>query len=405
VLEEKADAARKDRIRKKNALRQYELNDPFLAGRAVWFKLEKSMKSQHIGMPDGPSAVPSNEQFVRDIQAHGPVDSDHLARVQDQLLVKSAGTATDAITLLSLAAKHRIRAILEDACTLAKGRRASAHGIVPPDLVDLAVGRGDPVSTTLEDSPESQSLKRALKPTVFRRSKLTWKIGSYSKANELPTPVSESHSSPVKTIAFPNVMARRLLKVVQADRAREEARAEKRNKRNANGLLSNDQSSRSGSVSGAAGGIGTPKTPGGDPPPDSVAPKKALTKKEQKRQADMKASEAQQHAATSSSLKMALGGGSLFGGKKISWMTSKQPASDTGFVPPSRLTMSSQKPSSAAKSASNAAAATKGIGDFREDKETGKGVQLRDLVAILEPDLREKKSLARAYGKLNNNKK
>ena len=40
------------------------------------------------------------------------------------------------------------------------------------------------------------------------------------------------------------------------------------------------------------------------------------------------------------------------------------------------------------------------FGQFREDKETGSGIQLRDVVSVLEHDGKEKKALQRAYSRL-----
>ena len=40
------------------------------------------------------------------------------------------------------------------------------------------------------------------------------------------------------------------------------------------------------------------------------------------------------------------------------------------------------------------------FGQFREDRETGSGIQLRDVIPVLEHDGKEKRALQRAYGRL-----
>ena len=41
------------------------------------------------------------------------------------------------------------------------------------------------------------------------------------------------------------------------------------------------------------------------------------------------------------------------------------------------------------------------FGEFREDKEAGAGIQMRDVVLVLEPESKEKKALAKAFTKLS----
>lgn len=158
-------------------------------------------------------------------------------------------------------------------------------------------------------------------------------------------------------------------------------------------------------------GISAPGTPSGllgERAPD-VEVKKGITKKEAKRQAEAKATEAQQHAATNKTMNMALGlgGGALFGGKTISWLAGKgDQSSRSGFPVPPRVNTSnkgeSRNPAQAGSSGAGGQlpSGKRKFGDFREDKETGAGIQLRDLVSVLEADGKEKKALARAYSKL-----
>ena len=149
------------------------------------------------------------------------------------------------------------------------------------------------------------------------------------------------------------------------------------------------------------GGSG-PGTPGylGEQAPD-IDTKKSGKAGDPKKAAASKATEAQQHAATTKTMNMALGlSGAM--GKKLSWMTK---GADTGptnpFLPKVNTNASGSKaPGSNANGISTGLPRSRVFGEFREDKETGAGIQLRDIVSVLENDGKEKKALQRAYGKL-----
>lgn len=180
----------------------------------------------------------------------------------------------------------------------------------------------------------------------------------------------------------------------------------KREKRAANGMLSGD-----GSIANlASAGIAGSSTAGllGERAPD-VDTRRSVSKKEQKRQADAKATEAQQHAATNKTMNMAIGlGGALFG-KKLSWMTKDSPSGSNDFPVTSRTSSNSQAHSrthnmTGPGGATGQTSSGKAFGEFREDKELGAGIQMRDVITTLEPDPKESKALARAYAKLTSKK-
>jgi hypothetical protein len=168
----------------------------------------------------------------------------------------------------------------------------------------------------------------------------------------------------------------------------EEERLRKRRNR-----LEGGGASRAGSV--------IPGTPG------SVAPdpmEKAPTKKEQKKKAEAKVNEAANHAAANATTTQFLGGGGgLFGKKKkYSWMT----GSASGTSTPDKImtqglpgTPSGQVLNSGQERLTNEG--VRRLGTWREDKEKGMGIQIRDWVAVLEQDGREKKALQRAYAILD----
>jgi hypothetical protein len=222
--------------------------------------------------------------------------------------------------------------------------------------------------------------------------------GSFSDAHKLPTPISDGATTP--STSLPNQTVQVLRTTITGDRSSDDERASKRSKRAANSILAGEPS-RSSSFSAGTPGSGTQGTLGERAPEPEAITKKG-SKKDQKKQAD-KVTELQQHAATTQTANMQLG---LGGRKKPSWMVSaRDTASPLGFPVPSRVNtnLSSQNKSSNAGGVGGAGGSSLGkrqIGDFREDKETGKGIQMRDVIMVLDPEPKEKKALARAYSKM-----
>lgn len=177
------------------------------------------------------------------------------------------------------------------------------------------------------------------------------------------------------------------------EREYEESRLRKRIARS-----SGETTSRQGSL--------MPSTPG------SIAPEsieKAPTKKELKKKAEAKTSEAASHAAANVTTAQFLGGGGNIFGKKgkktYSWMTGGGGGSGSGTSTPSRLmTQGLQGTPANAVSTGPERLTSDGarrLGTWREDKEKGRGIQIRDWVTVLEGDGREKKALQLAYTSLD----
>ena len=220
-------------------------------------------------------------------------------------------------------------------------------------------------------------------------------IGSYSEVNKPLTPTSANGQRP-PSIVFGNPIAEALQKISKAERAQEEERLAKRQRR------ATGEGSRAGSTS-----IGTP---GSSKVLGEVAPE-ADTKKGGKAKDKMdatakKALETQQHAATTKTMNMALGlSGAM--GKKLSWMKGGAEAAPSNpyLQKPNPKTEASKANASNANGIGSSLPKSRVFGEFREDKETGSGIQLRDVVSVLESDGKEKKSLQRAFGRFGGQKR
>lgn len=178
----------------------------------------------------------------------------------------------------------------------------------------------------------------------------------------------------------------------------EETRSKKRAKRSENAILGENAGNQAESVepgSGASTPLGE-KAPGLD--------KKGVSKKEARKMVDSKASEAQQHQQSVETARMATNSmlsGRMFGTKKsYSWLN--RGSSGSGFSTPSRLNpaaSSSAGTDKPGRPGEKAAVPPKRLGDWREDKEKGSGIQVRDILFMLELDGRGPRHVQKAYSK------
>lgn len=175
----------------------------------------------------------------------------------------------------------------------------------------------------------------------------------------------------------------------------EEARAAKRAKRNANAILGEGKPE---SAEAAGSGMSTPigdKAPGVE--------KKGMTKKEARKMVDAKVSEAQQHQQSVETARLATNSmisGRVFGTKKsYSWLNQGQ-STPSGFSTPSRVNTGT--PSGADQGGwpgEPAVLPSKRLGDWREDEEKGQGIQVRDVLFMLEMDGRGRRHVQKGYAK------
>lgn len=357
-----------------SAARAVEHNDPFLQFANLHARAEKvarqynldlnlDNKTQPLQKSRNPADYP--EPKVTVATKTGPDGA--LVSVYGSVLPHDS-YLIDQLALLSIATKHRVRELIEDADKIATTRQQTSHGQIPAEWLDSAVplnASGFPVN----DSEAS--------------SNGGVENGGSGSANHRKRSFDASNASGRPGAPPTNHLAQVLREMGKAEREAEEARLRKRQRR------LNGDSTGNGSRAGSA----APGTPGGAAP----EPEKAPTKKEQKKIA------AQKHDASAESVNKTtmkfLGGGK----KKYSWMsmganTPSTPKGPTGTAPGTPV------PTTAVKAPENKSLTQEGrykLGSWREYSEKGKNIQLRDWVTVLERDGREKLALQKAYLKLD----
>ncbi|KAL2036461.1 hypothetical protein N7G274_010829 [Stereocaulon virgatum] len=329
----------------------------------------------------------------RELLVQGPDKNWVMKSVTSEELLDLESPYAEILALISLAAQERIRGLVEDAAALAKGRRMGSHGVVPLELAGIATGSGaSGVGSWVTDAEQQRRLSNKQSTEAYAYLNPLLKLsayyytGSYSEMNKPLTPVSDDHG-PATTKIFANPVAKALNKIAQAQRKAEEDRLAKRQRRSA----------AEGSQAGS-GSVGTSGTPGEVAP--AVEVKKTGKGKKAVDTATQKANEAQQHAATMQTMNYAVGlSGAM--GKKLSWMNKgAAPVPSNPFLAkPNTNASNSKAGASNANGVGSGLTKERAFGEFREDKEAGAGIQLRDVISALEHDGKERKALQRAYYK------
>ncbi|CAI7631050.1 unnamed protein product [Penicillium glandicola] len=344
------EPTREDTIAARRA--QYHIQEPFLITKLLEQKLQKRGFDLGVRIPSEGlfHPVPGRPQ---PIEVTGP-DGSSVVRTGQTILNQEGAPLVDILNLLSISTEERFRGVIDYASTLARSRRAHSHGVVPTEWKDVAKPLAQPTGNT-------------------------------------QAPVKRSHDTIESSSAKSN--AARYRAFIHRESSQEERRAAKRAKRNSNAIL--DEAGRAESVDpiGSA-----PSTPMGERTP--ILDKKSMTKKEAKKMQDSKATEAQQHAQSVETARMALSGGgrSMFGAKKsYSWL--KPGGKSGGFSSPSRPTPSTPTagPEKISLGESTPSQTQRRLGIWREDQEKGAGIQVRDVLFMLEADGRATRHVQRGY--------
>ncbi|KKA29077.1 hypothetical protein TD95_004179, partial [Thielaviopsis punctulata] len=367
----------------------HELNNPFLSIANLHYRADKIARDQGLSLnletkinPNLPKIRNPAEALEPRLQVTTKVlpDTSAVVSVTGSFVPFEANLA-DQLALLSLAAKTRLRTLMEDAERVARNRQTTSHGEVSEEwqiaAAELKPFKGDDVPINVEDESMNQdgmSLKTGQK-RPFEASK------------------PAEHGPPTKILKVStNHVIQAVRETGRAEREWEERRLRRRNAR-LNGTSDTSAApSRAGSVA--------PGTP-------SVAPDKKdfAAKKEPKRGSKMaEASHASQNQT--SSMFAGLGGSGLFGkkrkGKTYDWMNAGAGGGGVG----ARSGTATPGKSGAAAAANAPAPLTSDtgrnrLGTWREDKEKGKMIQLRDWVTVLTEDGLDSRATQAALDKLD----
>ncbi|KAI1117609.1 hypothetical protein F5Y14DRAFT_403274 [Nemania sp. NC0429] len=285
----------------------------------------------------------------------------------------------DQIALLSIATKERLRDLIGDANKIAETRQKSSHGVVPAEWADAA----KPLAPMMNGTHTEDTRTGAESAVSPRTNPLKRPLAEISN-NGLPTPVSESPP--------PNQLIESLREFGKRSQDAEEVRLRKRQRR----LEKSTEKDKDGAEAGSRSGSVAPGTPGSMAPDGTEV--KPLSKKEGKKAA-AKAAESSSGTTVNATL-------SLFAGstkKKYSWMTAGAASGTSTPRPqggPGAVSGAGTIGSKAGRGPLTKAGVTH-LGQFREDSEKGKNIQLRDWIVVLEDRGLDPRGLQMAYDKVD----
>lgn len=174
--EDSAESEQKRAIRRRAEKIQHHANDPFLMTAWVQQRLWHAVKKEGIARSNpGMAKFAHHASGMNDISNPGLDMNGLLSTSKGQDSFSHDAPLMEFFTLISLAAKERLRGLVEEAATLAKGRRMGSHGVVPLEFTELAAGPEDfgfvpalPTPGNSAVSPKSNLLKRMNENCYFR---------------------------------------------------------------------------------------------------------------------------------------------------------------------------------------------------------------------------------------------
>lgn len=139
-----ADRAWHDAAHDLAVSRQKELSNPFLQVHQLQKKMEKVTREHGLSLNMDAKGMMGYfklpHQFPqREIRVSTTIGPDAALVHTSGQFVPPDSMLVDQVALLSIATKHRLRGMLEDAAKLAKGRQTGSHGIIPDEWADVAV--------------------------------------------------------------------------------------------------------------------------------------------------------------------------------------------------------------------------------------------------------------------------
>jgi hypothetical protein len=130
-----------------NETAQHPLTDPFLAANVLRHRIAKRAYDTGIQVNVDGLFDKIPEKTPRDARAtQGGANGELIVGLEAASLLNQSASLVEILSLLTLAAEERVRTVVEDAYALSQGRQHTSHGVIPPQLVDIAVVEKDAVS-------------------------------------------------------------------------------------------------------------------------------------------------------------------------------------------------------------------------------------------------------------------
>jgi hypothetical protein len=183
-----ADKAWHDAARNLALSRQRELDNPFLQVGLVHTRVQKIARDNGLllntdqkGMM-GTMKLPENFH-LRDVRVQTAVAPGVALTVTNGNFLPADSMLVDQLALLSIATKHRLRGLVEDAAKLARGRRTGSHGIIPEEWADAAAPCNPDTSSIVTEGAPRSGWESAVSPHSNPLKRLFLQRMSFLSAN------------------------------------------------------------------------------------------------------------------------------------------------------------------------------------------------------------------------------
>ncbi|GIZ46487.1 hypothetical protein CKM354_000961300 [Cercospora kikuchii] len=384
-IESEARRKREQAARRQAEQQSHHLNNQFLLGNCVRKRMHQRAMENGVKLDINGVYVRNPEpQQQPQVMVNGDGTTGiAVVKTKPEAMIESGVAYEHMLTLLSLAAQERMRGVVDEAYALARARRYGDHGrVIPADFAGISAGPGKQSQETIV--PDSVTGSQWDRPAETPLEENNGDV-QVNGLKSTPSP------GPMQTVAYQGSLHLKLREIAAKDAQAEKERLKKREARKR----------KAESGEGA-----NPMDIAPDTPTEAVAPAAPkISKKEQNKKAKEQTATTVAAALTQSNQTAAM---MALGGKKnrYSWMN--KPDSKDGttnrFAKPASGT-STPKPQSGPQ---NGPAEAKKVeekkapqwGEWREDDVHGKGVELRDLILILDRDGKDKRTLAKALMKL-----
>lgn len=189
-----ADKAWHDAARNLALSRQRELDNPFLQVGLVNMRAQKIARDNGLMLHTDPKGMmgtmklPDNFQ-QRDVRVQTAVAGGVALTATNGNFLPADSMLVDQLALLSIATKHRLRGLIEDAAKLAKGRRIGSHGIIPDEWADAAAPSNPDGSSLVTEGAPRSGWESAVSPHSNPLKRMSWPSSVVYNAN-----VSKAHS-------------------------------------------------------------------------------------------------------------------------------------------------------------------------------------------------------------------
>lgn len=164
-----AEKAWRDAAHNLAVSRQRELNNPFLMIGTVHKKMDKVAQDYGLRVNIDASGKMGTMRLPGDFPS--PTIKTQTAVGPDASLTTTSGAflphdslLVDQLALMSIATKHRLRGMLEDAQKLAKGRQTGSHGVIPDEWADVAAPTNAANSSIVADGAPRVGWESAVSP-------------------------------------------------------------------------------------------------------------------------------------------------------------------------------------------------------------------------------------------------